>query len=78
MHKYSSILNGLAELSSFSDACKKKFLLDSAEHGHLVWGAIVPELETCEHIPCRLTRRPSLTPQSSARMFYRKETGAIP
>jgi len=36
MHKYSSILNALAELSSFSDDCKKKFLLDSAEHGHLV------------------------------------------
>jgi ribosomal protein RSM22 (predicted rRNA methylase) len=36
MHKYSSILNGLAELSSFSDDCKKKFLLDSTEQGHLV------------------------------------------
>ena len=40
MNKYSSILNGLAELSSFSDGCKKKFLLDSVEQGHLVWGRL--------------------------------------
>jgi hypothetical protein len=89
MHKYSYILNGLAELSSrnrgsrlfgalgrqepglvpmkggsfsesFSDGCKKKFLLDSVDQRHLVWGAIAArELETCEDIPCRISGRPS-------------------
>jgi hypothetical protein len=82
MHKYSSIVNGLAELSSrkrgfgtlsrlfgtvkpqvfdkFSDGCKKKYLLDSANHRHLVWGTIAArELETYEDISCRISRRPS-------------------
>jgi hypothetical protein len=77
MHKYSYILNGLAELSSFSDGYKKKFLLDSAARGHLVWWAIVRELETCEYISCRISRRPSLRRSISAKMFYRIKTGAI-
>ena len=80
MHKYSSMINGLADLSSrkpgpglseapadrqtpvpfdkFSDGCKKKYLLDSADHGHLVWGAIAArELETCTPISCHFSRR---------------------
>jgi hypothetical protein len=45
---------------SFSDACEKKFLLDSVDQRHLVWGAIAArELETCEDISCHISRRPS-------------------
>jgi hypothetical protein len=106
MHKYSSILTGLAELSSrnrgsrlfgalgwqeqgiakmkgqnarraflasFSDGCKKKFLLDSADQRHLVWGAIAARrLETCEDISCRITP-PFPTPHYSVRIVYRTE-----
>jgi hypothetical protein len=47
-----------AILVSFSNACEKKFLLDAADRRHLLWGAVTAlELETCEYISCRISRR---------------------
>jgi hypothetical protein len=55
------------------DGCKKKFLLDSADQRHLVWGAIAArKLETCEDISCRITP-PFPTPHYSVRIVYRTE-----